>query len=529
MTAHDLQPPDETTQICRFLASPAAYPESTRRVERRETHISQVFLTDRFAYKLKKPVQFDFLDFSTSDLRYQACAAELQLNRRLASDVYLEVLPIIRLANGLFQIGGAGQAVDWLVKMRRLDDRDTLLAAIQSGAVSTTAIASLSNHLAEFYRSQPPLSLSAEDYRARIEQHVRGNLAELLCDERRFPAHEVRRIHSAQLIFLALQPEVFDARIAAGRVVDGHGDLRPEHVYLTSPPVVIDCIEFNAEFRHVDVLDELSFLETECTLLQAGEIGAAIREKCTTILGDQVSQELAAFYKSYRACVRAKVAVLRARQLTSPGDQEQLALARRYMDLADQFDEALGPPLLLLVCGLSGTGKSTIAQALAERLGIESLQTDAFRQDLVNRDKLPESTSNAKYSADNRQHVYDVMFSTAEQLLAQHSSVILDGTFLSRRQKEAVAELAERYHARWLIIHCECPIGVAMERIAARLQRGGTFSEARPELVEQQVAANESDLPAWPVIRCQTTCPATVLVQEIIEHLRKMQRPPTLP
>ena len=343
----------------------------------------------------------------------------------------------------------------------------------------------------------------------------------MLGDERCFPANEIRRIHAAQLAYLLLRPEVFDARVRAGRVIDGHGDLRPEHVYLSSPPAIIDCIEFNAEFRQVDVLDELSFLETECALFEAKEIGLAIREQCSELLGDETPMELSAFYQSYRACVRAKVAVLRGRQLPAAKREEQLFLAQKYLGLADPFDAMLGPPLLIVVCGLSGTGKSTIARALGDRLAIGTLETDAVRQELVNEGRLAADSGSAKYSAEKRQQVYDEMLAAADELLAEHGSAILDGTFLSRKQREQVAELAERRGARWLIVHCRCPVEIAAARIAARLEQGGSFSEARPELVEEQMFAEEPDDRGWPAIECDTTRSTSGVVQEIIEHLAK--------
>ncbi|HEX4145475.1 MAG TPA: AAA family ATPase [Pirellulales bacterium] len=513
---------DENDPLGRFLASPESYPEPTTDVQRLETHISRVLLTDRFVYKLKKPIRFDFLDFSTVEQRHQACVAEFELNRRLAGDVYLSVLPITRSAKGDLAIAGEGEPIDWLVKMRRLNAADTLLAAIRQGTITAGDVDALAGRLAEFYRDQPRLPLSADDYRGQIERHLRANLAELLSDERLFPPHEVRRIHAAQLVFLALHSEEFDARIAGGRVVDGHGDLRPEHVYLTSPPVVIDCVEFNAEFRHVDVLDELSFLESECTRLQAAETGAAIREKCLALSSDRASGELAAFYKSYRACVRAKVALLRAKQSAPAAAREQLALAAQYLDLADRFDELLGPPILLVVRGTSGTGKSTIARALTDRLGIELLQTDAVRQELVGKGKLPADPPSAKYRADHRQQVYDQMLSQAEKLLEQHASVILDGTFLSHADLARVAALADRSRARWLIVHCHCPPEIAKQRIAARSERGRTLSEARPELVEEQVVADVQAHPEWPILRCDTTRVTPTLVEEIVARLREV-------
>ena len=522
MTGTPAHSTDDHDRLCRFLASPGAYPEPTADVQCVETHISQVFLTDRFVYKLKKPVRFDFLDFSTPELRHRACLAELELNRRLAGDVYLDVLPITQPAKGQFEIGGGGKPIDWLVKMRRLNAADTLLAAIQQGAVTAADVDALASRLATFYHERPPLGLSADDYRDRIERHVRGNFSELLGDESLFTPHRIRRIYSAQLIYLALHPDEFDRRIAAGRVVDGHGDLRPEHIYLTSPPVAIDCIEFNAEFRHVDILDELSFLETECARLQAAETGAAIRAKCLAAIGDRAPEELAAFYKSYRACVRAKVALLRARQ-SAPGEaDEQRVLVGQYLDLADQFDQRLGPPVLLVVRGLSGTGKSTVARGLAERLGIELLQTDAVRQELAKGGKIPSDPPTAKYSENHRQQVYDEMLSKAEQLLEQQTAVILDGTFLSQNNLARVARLAARFHARWVIVHCHCPIEIAQRRIAARAERGRSLSEARPELVEQQIVAQEIDHPPWPAIQCDTTRAVPMLVREIVAQLRRV-------
>ena len=236
------------------------------------------------------------------------------------------------------------------------------------------------------------------------------------------------------LVYLALHPDEFDARIARGRVVDGHGDLRPEHVYLTSPPVVIDCIEFNAELRHVDVLDELSFLEAECAGLQAAETGAAIREKCMALIWRSGTDRAGRLLQVVPGLRAGKSRVAEGQTIgRHQRIGKQLALARQYLDLADQIRPAVRPAgACLLVRGLSGTGKSTVARALADRLGIELLQTDAVRQELVRKGNCPADPPAAKYSANHRQQVYDEMLSSAEQLLDQHASVILDGTFLSQ-------------------------------------------------------------------------------------------------
>lgn len=509
--------------IRRFLLSPSSYPEGTEKVECIETHISLVFLTDQFAYKLKKPVRFEFLDFSTTQLRQRACRDELFLNRRLAPDVYLEVVPITCRRDGTLQMGGTAEPVDWLVKMRRLSDEDTLRHAIATASVSADKVAALADHLSNFYRRLQPVQIAGPDYRARIEQHIRANLRDLLESDSVLSPEQVRRIHAAQLIFLNLHSRLFDLRVDAGRVVDGHGDLRPEHIYLTAPPVIMDCIEFNAEFRAVDILDELSFLEMECAFLESAQVGRQVSYECLARLGDVPPSELGAFYKSYRACVRAKVTLLRSRQLATLHATGLHATVRQYVQLAEEYILPLESPYLIVICGHSGSGKSTIAEALAECLGIVSLSTDFVRQGLVEAGKIPADTHAGKYSPIHQEAVYQDMFLQANEILGQRGSVILDGTFLTASRKTEAVQLAAKRQARLLFVHCECPAEIATQRIAARLATGSSLSEARPELVAAQLAM-EAEVPfKGRTVRCDTTRPVKVLLAQILEQLRETE------
>lgn len=530
-------PPPTQDELKAALARPSAYPEPTSRVEIVETHISIVYLTDHFAYKFKKPVRYDFLDFSTLALREKYCREELRLNQRLASDVYLEVTPVVRRPDGALAAGGEGEVVDWLVKMRRLDDRQTLRAAIErslfrcdrqsfedSGngvnSVLRAGLESLAEVLAAFYRGLPPETTSPEVYRAAVESHVRGNLLELVRPEHQLDVHQVKRIHNAQLEQLILRPALFDARVTAGRIIDGHGDLRPEHIYLTEPPVVIDCIEFNAEFRRLDVLDELCFLESECAELGDEAVGKSVRRRCLELLGDAPPEALASFYKSYRACVRAKVAALRARQQRGANREASLKLAGDYLRLADRFDQRLSPPLLILVRGVSGTGKSTLAAALATLFAAEHLQTDELRAEMAAEGALPTGSADAKYSQASRERVYDVMLERAAALLASRSSVILDGTFLSAARRQEARHLATDHGALFQAFRCVCPAGVASARISRRRASGTSPSEAFPELVARQLAADEPDPAGLPSVDVDTSRPVEELVPACVQVLR---------
>ena len=289
-------PPDTCTdarEAVELLSRSSTYGEQTGCVERLETHISWLFLTNRRVYKLKKPVRFDFLDYGTAQRRKQACEAEVQLNRRLAPHTYLGVMPLIRSPRGRLQLGGYGTPVDWVVVMRRLDADQSLDALIRSGRVTRQQVDQLATRLSDFYRQLPPLTIRAQEYRQRIEEHVRANHRSLLEAAGELDMGAVKRVHSGQLRVLTLAPDWLENRVCDGRVVEGHGDLRPDHIYFQPGPIVIDCIEFSSELRQLDVLDELSFLAMECDIRQAGWIGRHILERYDQTNGDHPPEAIA--------------------------------------------------------------------------------------------------------------------------------------------------------------------------------------------------------------------------------------------
>jgi len=532
---HDAQqssPPGDHQRIVAALSDPRTYADRPAEVTVIETHISWVFLTNRHAYKLKKPVRFSFLDFSTPERRRAACQSELQLNRRLAPDVYLEVLPVTISNRGRVRLDGDDAPVDWVVKMRRLPADRTLEQRIRDGTLTVAEVDETAHRLADFYRCLPPLSIRTEQYHQYIEQHVLGNRHDLLDPACGLRAARVRRVHAAQLRVLRLQQAMFDDRVCDGRIVEGHGDLRPEHIYLTTRngPTVIDCIEFNAEFRQLDVLDELSFLAMECELLDAAWVGTRILEHYTRTSSDEPPDDLRSFYICYRACVRAKVQALRASQVSSDERDVMLAGAEAYLQLADRYADKLAPPLLLVVRGLTGVGKSTLSESICDSLGIELLQTDAVRRELFEPadDSAADQSagesagySEGAYCPDARQRVYDELFARAAQLLENRQSVVLDGTFLTTELRQRAAALAPRFGAAFLLIECHCPDEVAAERIAARRAAGGSLSQSRPEFVSRQRAEAERDPPGIAARRIDTSLSLPAMLERVFAALRR--------
>jgi predicted kinase len=315
--------------------------------------------------------------------------------------------------------------------------------------------------------------------------------------------------------------------VAQRRIIDGHGDLRPEHIYLSrqegEPPAVIDCLEFSAELRRVDILDELAFLEMECDALGAPQVGDVVLRSWLERSGDVYPEWLVCFYKSYRACVRAKVAALRADQL----DAAQRAAAQRqaesYLELAESYQCGAGHPLLLAVGGLMGSGKSTLARALAEALGIEHLQTDVLRRELLGEGTETSAYGAGRYAPEAKERVYAEMFRRAAELLRQGLPVVLDGTFLTAALRRRAAETSQQHAAASLLVWCGCPPDVAMERISRRLQQGTDASEARPELYSRQAAEHEPVTNELATLAIDTTTLLDDQLSQVFARLRELQ------
>ena len=293
-----------------FLSKPEAYGLGSRRIDVRETHMSWVFMTETHAWKLKKPVRYEYLDFSTPEARRKDCEEEVTLNRRLAPDVYLSVVPLTVDSDGQFGLGGPGQPIDWLVRMRRLPSERMLDQAIANRTWTEDDIRKVALRLAHFYRKQArPVAMAGAEYRAQLSGDLLAARIELSRSEYELPSDLIQSAFSRELIRLGQDADLFDARARSGKVVDGHGDLRPEHICLGQEPVIIDCLEFNDALRRLDPASELSFLALECERLGAPRVGALVLETYCDVTGDRPPLRLVQFYKGYHACIRAKIAI----------------------------------------------------------------------------------------------------------------------------------------------------------------------------------------------------------------------------
>jgi len=314
----------------RALRSAAAYPGTEARIECIETHMSWVFSTQSFAYEMKKPSCTPLFDYRTLEARHQACETALELNRRLAANVYLAVVPV-SADGGVLRVGGDGNVVDWLIQMRRLRSEAMLDTCIARQTVSPSQIEALMALLARFYAAAPRAGLSGPEYRRRLANELEAKRASLALPRYDLEGPLIAAAFEGPMHWLERHAQLLEAR--APLVREAHGDLRPEHVCLEAEPVIIDCLDFNRDLRLLDPVSELAFLELECRRLGNDWIGRRLSEGYAQHLGDGVPEDLCAFYRSYHALMRAAIA---AWHLDEPGQDldKWRGRAETYLRLA---------------------------------------------------------------------------------------------------------------------------------------------------------------------------------------------------
>lgn len=301
------------TKKVAFLSEPGSYPDEPPQVDAIETHMAWVFLAGDKAYKLKKPIRRPYLDFTTVEARYHDACAEVRLNRRLAPDVYLGVAALQVAPCGTLHLHPGDDrpsgytAVDWLVRMRRLPAEAMLDAVIRRGDLTETDVEAVARRMVSFYTNATPAPLDETDYSARYHRRLDVNLRVLRTPDYQLPSGPVQRLGDMLEQWLAQRLVVLEER--AHRVVDAHGDLRPEHICLQQPPVMIDCLAFSRRLRSLDPAEELAYLAMECEQLGAPHVSQGLFDVYARETGDAPDPEVLAFYRSYQASVRAKLAI----------------------------------------------------------------------------------------------------------------------------------------------------------------------------------------------------------------------------
>ncbi|MBM7458092.1 AAA family ATPase [Rhodococcus coprophilus] len=465
----------------------------------RETHTSVLFLVGDRVHKMKKPLDLGFLDNRTRAARERACHREVDLNRRMAPDVYLGVADVH---------GPDGQVCEHLVEMVRLPDDRRLAMLARRGDEIDPILDSVARQVARLHASSP--RDAAIDRCASAD--FLSNLWALSLDHlERLPvgiraASAVVRIRTAATRYIEGRAPLFAARIEAGRAVDGHGDLLADDIFcLDDGPRIIDCLEFDDELRYGDGLLDIAFLAMD--LERAGAEGAArkLLHSYAVATGDEPPRSLVHHYIAYRALVRAKVTALRHEQ----GDEASGAVAMEFLAQVERHLER-ARVRLVLVGGVAGTGKSTLSRTIGGYLGASVLRSDVIRKELAGigpTDRTGDDVDSGLYSSVHTDATYEEMMARASAELAHGRSVVLDATWLSEVQRVRAREVAVAAAAEVVEIECRADTAVLVDRIRARAERDDDPSDATPAVLAAQLDRRDE----WPAaVVVDTTGPGAV-------------------
>lgn len=470
----------DADELVSALRCPPAYPDAVDTVEVRQTHISLVFLAGQQVYKIKRAVRLPFLDFSTLEMRRHFCEEEVRLNRRLADHVYLGVVPVARQADGSLHFEGEGEVIEWAVKMQRLDDDATLQHALLTGGVDVALVRRLAQRIAEFHAKADTSDEIADFARFDVvAKNVRENLTEARDHVgETIHADVLNRLIELSEAELETQRVLIDARARVNLARDTHGDLRLEHVYLfpdraaPADMVVIDCIEFNKDFRYADPVADMAFLAMGFSFFGRRDLAQAFAASYFETAGDADGARLLPLYVSYRAAVRGKVAGIKLslRKLPDSEREKTLTKARAYWLLAlGELEAPAKRPSLVLIGGLPGSGKSTLAARLAECANFTVIRSDVVRKELAGH----AANSSARYgeglyTSDWNDRTYAECLRRAEELLFAGQRVIIDASFRDEERRRAAIEAATRWGVPSALLICQADETVIRERLAAR-------------------------------------------------------------
>jgi len=473
-------------------ALPAAECPADRAVEVRQTHGSLLFFVGERVYKVKKAVDLGFFDFSTLARRKHFCNEELRLNRRLAGEIYLGVLPITRRDDGGLCMGGDGPALEYAVEMVRLPAERMLDRLLAAGEIDNALLRELVEVLARFHRSAAGGGeIASYGSYAAVRELVLGNLHEL----RAFVGDgvgEVSRLVLAFLTeraeaFLTLHEGLFERRAQRGRVREGHGDLHAGNICCTDEGLVIyDSLEFSAALRCSDVANDLAFLAMDLDHHGFRAFSKYLVQNYARTSGDSALSWLMDFYKGYRALVRAKVAAfVVADENAAPEDRAQgQQNVATYMQLAASYEL---PPCLVLTCGLPASGKSWLAQRMGQTFDARVLRSDMERKlsaGMAPGDRPEGQAAADLYSAENTDAVYRALSRRAFNTLARGRWAVIDATFAARAQRRRFIDGATRLGHPVVVVEVTCPPEIIRERMVRRSADRGEVSDADQSVYE---------------------------------------------
>ncbi len=481
------------------LLNPSVYPDATQRVNLIQTHISFLLLTDDYVYKIKKPVDFGFLNFTTLDRRRFYCEEEVRLNRRLCPDVYLGVVQIRDSVNGATLLGN-GEIIEYAVKMRRLPEDRMLEKLLKEDKVEDSDIRRIAAVIAEFHKNA---ERSAEIDRFGDIPVISSNWAENFRQVSDFIGVTINRrdfdiIENWVRSFITQNGDIFEERVRDGFIRDCDGDIHAENICLEDGIHIFDCIEFNERFRYIDTAADIAFLLMDFDYHGRKAFSGIFAEEYRSLTGDTDMIRILDFYKIYRAFVRGKVESFKLGDASMTPDEKNIAgeKAERHFRLARGYVlRAKSEPAVIIFSGLMGSGKNTLASELAFELGLDLARSDAVRKQLAGiplTERRLDEYGGGIYSPDFSVKTYECLLKTAETAITSGHGIIIDASFRKRSERGIFRMLAQKYGVPFYIVNTFCPEELTKQRLKSRILDTGEPSDGRLELFYRQKAEFEN-------------------------------------
>jgi uncharacterized protein len=517
------------SSIIDSMTRPDFYPHRPQTVELVQTHISCVFIAGDDVYKVKKPVNFGFLDFTTLEKRKFYCEEEVRLNKRLAPSIYLDVVPIAQDEQGRLTLSGTKKIVDYAVHMKKLPLDAMLKILLARGQADANIMDAVAGRIARFHQEAETGGVIDEMGSVKT---IRHNHEENFTQTEQYidvtiPAYQYRFIKDYVERFLAVNKALLETRVADHKIRDCHGDLHLEHICIADEIMVFDCIEFNKRFRMSDVAAEVAFLTMD---LDYNGYPAQARDFVNSYLkysGDADMHALLNFYRCYYAYVRGKVISFRLDQKEIPeaGRAEIKKTALKYFDLAYTYAACLEKPVLMLTAGLIGSGKSYQARHLAQRLGAEVIRTDVLRKELLRiapAEKHHESFGQGIYAGDITRKTYEKAVELAAEKINQGKPVILDASFKSRSDRALAVDLAGSLGVPLYVIECVCPNNIVKARLEKRMLESDNPSDGRWEILQEQKKQYEeiNEIPDGSYFKVDTSLQPEIFRRNMIRTVK---------
>lgn len=506
---------EDHARLTAGLSTDDAYPFEVDRVEVVGTLLSTVFLAGPLAYKVKKPVREPYLDYTTLDLRRYFCGREVELNRRLAPDVYLGVVPVVRTSSG-FRFEGEGEPVEYAVKMMRLPDDMMMDQLLKDGKVDAAQAREIASVVAGFHRRAgggQAVDRNAEP--GRLASQCNEDISEL-------EAFTGRTISAAGLDYLKSffseweqqHIHLLEKRVTEARIRDCHGDMHSRNICLPGRVVIFDCIEFNDDFRFIDVAREVAFLAMDLEQHCRPDLSRAFTGRYLEASGDTGLTGVAVFYKAWLAMIRGKVhSAALGDPMMHPRERTlNLLGARRYLEFARLYAGGQRAPLVLVLSGPTGSGKSVLARALCTRLGAHHLDSDYVRKSLAGMDPrkpAPSPPGEGIYSPEMTGRVYDSLAEAAAAMNAAGLAVIVEASFGLESQRARFLEQAFTRGFPVLMVYCTCSKKTLHQRLELRKKEDPGYSDGRAEILNWQIENFQppDEIPGEMLLRLDTEAP----------------------